>query len=110
MLSSNRTSMDINDQSTIVSPTDSPKAKTGSPSRVDSLDIEAAATEKEKRTQNAVTADVEEVGLERRISAMREAWPDAELAADPALAKEALQDGKDLFLVTFDKDDALDPK
>ncbi|KAG8835609.1 hypothetical protein FRC20_007220 [Serendipita sp. 405] len=117
MLPSNRTSMDINDQSTMVSPNDSPKFKnSGSPSRVESMDLEAAAasaSEKEKRPEEAITtttSNVEDLDLERRRSAMREAWPDAELDADPTLAKEALQEEKDIFLVTFDRDDPLDPK
>ncbi|KAG8856690.1 hypothetical protein FRB91_000395 [Serendipita sp. 411] len=117
MLPSNRTSMDINDQSTVVSPNDSPKFKnSGGPSRVESMDLEAAAasaSEKEKRPEEAITtttSNVEDQDLERRRSAMREAWPDAELDADPTLAKEALQEEKDIFLVTFDRDDPLDPK
>ncbi|KAG8751818.1 hypothetical protein FRC14_007587, partial [Serendipita sp. 396] len=84
MLPSNRTSMDINDQSTVVSPNDSPKFKnSGGPSRVESMDLEAAAasaSEKEKRPEEAITtttSNVEDLDLERRRSAMREAWPDA---------------------------------
>ncbi|CAG8684597.1 14967_t:CDS:2, partial [Acaulospora colombiana] len=46
----------------------------------------------------------------RRDSAMSEAWPTAELAADPILQQEAIAEEKDPYLVTFDENDPLDPK
>jgi hypothetical protein len=48
--------------------------------------------------------------LERRTSAVNEAWPNPELQSHPELMKEAIKEEKDAFLVTFDENDPLDPK
>ena len=78
-------------------------------SRVESLDLEAAAVNEEKHGSRH---DHRSHGtpLERRTSAVNEAWPNAELQADPALMKEVIKEEKDVFLVTFDENDPLDPK
>lgn len=90
----------------------------GGPSRVDSLDLEAhipklmdsIKTKGGIETVQDADVDQESRQLERRTSAVNDAWPSAELAEDPALAMEAKNEKSDLFLVTFDEGDPLNPK
>ncbi|PVG00830.1 putative mfs-multidrug-resistance transporter [Serendipita vermifera] len=128
MSSSPRPSAEHQDQSTVAnSRNDSPKEKHAFPAtRVESLDLEAAtlnnAEYDEKKKQSSISNSrsashndrpsvlTEATRQNRRDSAMSEAWPAAELAADPILQQEAIAEEKDPYLVTFDENDPLDPK
>lgn len=104
----------------MVSQTGTPKFKSNSTpstilpvgSRVESLDLEAAASniEDEKNHSKLVDHGRHGTPLERRTSAINEAWPNAELQENPELMKETIKEEKDIFLVTFDDNDPLDPK
>lgn len=98
----------------MVSQNPSPKLKPGNntpsavlpvDSPIDSIDLEAATVNEEKHSSRH-----HETPLERRTSAVNEAWPTPELEANPELMKEAIKEEKDVFLVTFDDNDPLDPK
>lgn len=101
----------------MVSQGGSPKIQSGSgstapsafpvDSRVDSLDLEAATIEEESKSSGHPHGTSP---LERRTSAVNEAWPSPELQGNPELLKEAIKEEKDIFLVTFDDNDPLDPK
>jgi hypothetical protein len=113
-MSSPRPSAEFQDHSTMVSQGGSLRIKSNSStapsafpvdSRVDSLDLEAAAIEEKPRASGHGTSP-----LERRTSAVNEAWPTPELQGNPELLKEAIKEEKDIFLVTFDDNDPLDPK
>jgi hypothetical protein len=128
MSSSPRPSAEYQDNATMVnSRNDSPKEKHAFPAtRVETLDLEAATLDNveynEKRKQSSATTSpsadpnghptalAEATRQGRRDSAMTEAWPAAELAADPILHQEAIAEEKDPYLVTFDENDPLDPK
>lgn len=119
MSSSSRPSAEFHDHSTMVSQNGSPKLKSSNTpstvlpvpgSRVDSLDLEAATTTVEEKNRPKHDHGRHGTPLERRTSAINEAWPGPELQADPELMKEAIKEEKDIFLVTFDDNDPLDPK
>jgi hypothetical protein len=116
-MSSSRPSAEFQDHSTMVSQGGSSKIKSNSStapsafpvdSRVDSLDLEAAAIEEKPRSSGQHHHGTSP--LERRTSAVNEAWPTPELQGNPELLKEAIKEEKDIFLVTFDDNDPLDPK
>ena len=68
---------------------------------------------KEAQSGTATVQDVDDAErhqLERRTSAVHDAWPTPELADDPTLSVEATKEKSDHFLVTFDDGDPLDPK
>jgi hypothetical protein len=119
-MSSARPSADFHDHSTMVSQSNgSPKLKstanssTAYPvdSRIDSLDLESAAIDIEEEKSNPSGRHHGTISpLERRTSAVNEAWPNPELQSNPELLKEAIKEEKDIFLVTFDDNDPLDPK
>jgi hypothetical protein len=122
-MSSPRPSAEFQDHSTMVSQGGSPKIQSSSStadpsafpvdSRVDSLDLEAATInveEEEKKKSKSSGQHHATSPLERRTSAVNEAWPNPELQSNPELLKEAIKEEKDIFLVTFDDNDPLDPK
>lgn len=119
-MSSQRPSAEFHDHSTMVSRNGSPRSKAaaGDPPRVESLDLEATTIradddiEKAKinSTHESTSQHIAEAPLERRESAIHEAWPAPELKSDATLQREAELEEKDVFLVTFEDNDSLNPK
>jgi hypothetical protein len=110
-MSSQRPSAEFHDHSTMVSQNGSPKSKSGDAPRVDSMNLEADIEKaKINPTNEATSQPAIESPLERRESAIREAWPRPELKSDVTLQREAELEEKDAFLVTFEDNDSLNPK
>ena len=107
--------------STIVSRGDSPKPEPSGnslsalpvDSQINSFDLEAVTTKSEEEERKRLSTPGHHhhgTPLERRTSAVREAWPNPELESNPELMKEAIKEERDIFLITFDENDPLDPK
>jgi hypothetical protein len=116
---SQRPSAEFHDHSTKVSRNGSPRSKpAGDPLKADSLDLETDTIRadddiekaKIKSARSSTSQAVVETPLERRESAIHEAWPAPELKSDATLQREADLEEKDMFLVTFEDNDSLNPK
>lgn len=114
-MSSPRLSAEFHDHSTMVSRSGS-VSNHHAPPRIDSLDDEEKAKKNISNSATVTTtpADIPDADPRsertRRESALHDAWPAPELNDDPKLKQEVEQEEGDVFLVTFEENDPLNPQ
>jgi hypothetical protein len=100
---------EFHDQSTVASRV--PTSIAVNSARIDSLDPESATIRVDEDLEKGKSPNGHQEGESPdRLKAVTDAWPSPELDSNPRLKKEAEEEEKDLFLVTFDEGDPLNPK